>query len=283
MAIPHFGVLLVRLLESRGADIGWLASASAVSEEELYSVVGGLMPTPDQLHGLARALGLRVADLCVMSGVPVLERDVPRETAAGSELARLIHIMVALPPDQRDRIHDLIMRELPQASYAADNSPPLRACDQRVGSFGEMLIIMLRDNRNLYSLDSVLWVLGALTHGTVALSHSDLRSIANGVMPLSPTLLTGFATVLGIPVRDLAAVVGGDLPGTGLGSDPLADEMAELLWTCRGLTVGQIGAVCETAEAMLVAVPADGSVDGWNRVFHHHGTWWGTPKESTSD
>lgn len=86
---------------------------------------------------------------------------------------------------------------------------------------------------------------------------STLHSISRNRTVLKPAWLAGFATVLGIPAADLAALTGIDPPEPLPPDDPPADDMAKLLWACRRLTIDQIDTLRLAAKAMLVEVPAD--------------------------
>ncbi|KAB8186975.1 hypothetical protein FH608_046680 [Nonomuraea phyllanthi] len=273
---PDFGVLLTRLLDYRQTDIAWLASVSGIPESELRSVSDGAPPSPSQLHDLAGALGFHAADLFVIADLPVPETLTPCEPAAGSTLSRLVRVTMALPEDQRTYLHETVER-LPQLPRVCPADPP-RTYYQGDGGFGEMLVTMLCINRNLHSPVAAAKILALLTQGRVYLSPSTLHSIAAGRAPLNPIWLAGFATTLGIPAGDLAAVTRVDLSEAVLSHDPLAAEMATLLWGCRRLTAHQIERVCTEAEAMLLAVPDNASSDDWNFVHHQGGTWWGAPR-----
>ncbi|MGP4104575.1 hypothetical protein [Nonomuraea sp. KM90] len=271
-----FGALLARLLDSRQADMAWLASASGVPESELWSVTGGEPPSVAQLEGLAAGLGFRTADLLVIAGVPVPESLEPCEPATGRELEALIGIALALPSDQRARVRETV-EQLPQLLAARPADPP-RTFFRRDGSAGSMLVTMLCANRNLYSPVAAAKTLARMTRGRMYVSASTLHSISAGRTALKPALLAGFATVLGIPAADLAAITGIDPPEPLPPDDPPATDMADLLWACRRLTTNQIEHVHREAQAMLVEVPANAPDDDWNRVYKQNETWWGTPR-----
>ncbi|WP_433174435.1 hypothetical protein [Actinoallomurus sp. CA-150999] len=276
---PGFGVLLTRLLNYRQTDIAWLATASDIPESELYSVADGAPPSVSHLEDLAAALGFHTADLFVIAGLPVPEPLQPCEPLAGSGLARVLHITMVLPEDQRIHIRATV-EQLPHLPHVRPADPPrtpyLRYYLQD-GGFGAMLVAMLCANRNL-SLPAAARTSALLTQGRMYLSASTYHSIATGSAPLRPAWLAGFATTLGIPIGDLAAITGTVLSEPTPPDNPLAAEAAELLWDCQRLTASQIEHVRAEAEAMLVAVPHDASNDDWHRVLHHHGTWWGTPR-----
>lgn len=273
---PDFGVLLTRLLNYRQTDIAWLASASGIPESELRSVADGVTPSASQVDGLAAALGFRTADLFVIAGLSVPEPLQPCEAAAGSELVHLIHVVMALPADQRTHIRETV-EHLPHLPRIRPADPP-RDFYRGDGGLGAMLLTMLCANRNLHSLIAAAKTLHLLTRGRMYLAGSTYARIAAGATPLRPDWVGGFATALGIPAADLAAITGTDLSEATPPEDPPAAEMAELLWDCRRLRVSQIEHVCAEAGAMLVPVPDDASGDDWNRVHHQHGTWWGAPR-----
>lgn len=273
---PSFGVLLTRLLNYRQTDIAWLASASGIPESELRSVADGASPSASQLDGLAAALGFHTVDLFVIAGLPAPESLQPCELAAGSGLVALIRVAMALPADQRTYIREMV-EHLPQLPRIHPADPP-RTYYRRDGSSGSMLVTMLCANRNLHSPVAAAKTLALLTRGRMYLAASTIHGIAMERTRLKSAWLTGFATTLGIPAADLAAITGIGLPGATPPDDLVAAEMAELLWNCRRLTASQIERVLTEARTMLVAVPNDASSDDWNRVYRQHGTWWGAPR-----
>ena len=273
---PDFGVVLARLLNHRRVDVAWLSSATSISESELRSVVSGVPPLASQLHVLAPALGFHVDDIHVIAGVPLPESRTCQRPAAGSGIAGLVKITMALPSDLRNRIHCLI-DQLPSEPEDC-TSEPLRTYDQAELGFGAILVNLLCGNRNLHSVTAAAKTLAVVTSGRLFLAASTIHGIGRGRVPLTPTLVTGFATTLGIAADDLAAMTGTGLPDPPWPDDPLAAEMAEMLWKCRHLTAAQIESVYAEAESMLVAVPADGTDEDWTRVSHHHGRWWGAPR-----
>ncbi|MFH9967863.1 hypothetical protein ACH4PR_42030 [Streptomyces mirabilis] len=269
-------MLLTRLLNNRRADVAWLSSASGIPETELRSVASGTPPLASQLDDLAPALGFHAADLYVIADVPVPEAFTPRDPAAGSAITDLVRITMALPSDQRAHVHRLV-DQLPLELEERPSAPPFTYDQQKVG-FGAMLVNLLCGNRNLHSLTAVAKTVALLTDGRVYLAASTISGIGRGRVPLTPDRVAGFATALGIQAGDLAAITGVELREPSRPDDPLAAEMAGLLWNCRRLTRAQVGHVRDEAESMLVAVPDDAPDEDWNRVHHHHGRWWGTPR-----
>ncbi|HEY9373033.1 hypothetical protein [Streptomyces sp.] len=273
---PNFGELLTRLLHHRRTDVTWLSSASGIPEAGLRAVLLGTPPSSGQLDALATALGLHAEDLHVMAGVPVPEAGTPRDPAAGSATVDLVKITMALPPDQRARIHRLA-DELPREPRVGP-SDPSRAYDPQRGGLGAMLVNLLCGNRLAGSVPSAAKILALLTRGRVYLSPSTINGIGQGRVPLTADLVTGFAVTLGMSPGALAAVTGVELPEPSWPADPVAEEMAGLLWHCRRLTAEQAEHARDVARSLLVAVPDDAPEEDWNRVHRHHGTWWGAPR-----
>ncbi len=273
---PGFGESLTRLMNHRRVDVAWLSSASGVPEAELRSVVSGTAPSAAQLDKLAPALGFHAADLCVIADVPVPEVLTPRGSAAGSAVVALVRIAMALPPEQRALVQRLVDR-MPLEVEEPSSAPPY-VFDQHEAGFGAMLVNLLCGNRNLHSVAAVARVLALLTEGRVYLAASTIGGIGRGRVPLTAERVEGFATALGIPAGDLAAITGVELGEASRPYDPPAAEMAGLVWKCRCLTAAQVGYVCDEAESMLVAVPDDAPDEDWNRVRQRHGRWWGAPR-----
>ncbi|MEV0909337.1 hypothetical protein [Streptomyces hokutonensis] len=273
---PGFGVLLARLLNHRQMDVAWLSSASGIPETELRSVVSGTPPLASHLDGLAPALGFHAVDLYVIADVSTPETLTPQDPAAGSAVADLVRITMALPSDQRANVHRLV-DQLPLELKGRPSAPAF-IYDQHKAGFGAMLANLLCGNRNLHSLTATAKILAILTEGRVYLAASTISGIGRGLVPLTSDRVEAFATALGIPAGDLAAITGVELREPSAPDDPLAAEMAGLLWNCRRLTTAQVGLVRDEAESMLVAVPDEASDEDWNRVHHHHGRWWGAPR-----
>ncbi|MER6424087.1 hypothetical protein [Streptomyces sp. NPDC001137] len=273
---PGFGVILTRLMNYRRMDVSWLSSASGIPEAELRTVLSGTPPLASQLDGLASPLGFHATDLHVIADVPVPEALTPRDPAAGAAIAELVQITQALPSDQRVHVHRRV-DQLPLEPVERPSAPPF-IYEQHATGFGAMLANLLCGNRNLRSLTAAAKTLAVVTEGRVYLAASTISGIGRGRVPLTPDLVAGFATALGIPAGDLAAVTGVEVREASGLDDALAAEMAGLLWNCRRLTTAQVVGVRDEAELMLVAVPEDAPGEDWNRVRHRHGRWWGAPR-----
>ncbi|MFJ4185049.1 hypothetical protein [Kitasatospora sp. NPDC089509] len=265
------------MLSHRGVDVGWLSAESGVPAPELRGLLAGTAPLPVQVEALAPALGFHTADLYVIAALPVPQALTPREPAPGRRLADLVQYALALAPDQRDRVHRLV-DQLRREPHEGPLQPP-RTADQQGAGFGAALFNLLFGNRNLRSLSAAAKLLFMLTNGHLCLAETTIASLARGDAPLTPDMVAGFARTLGIPEGDLAAVVGVELPEPRWPDDPLAAEMAGLLWNCRLLTSAQVEQVHAATHAMLVPVPAGASDEDWNSVYYQDGTWWGAPKQ----
>ncbi|MFG1777595.1 hypothetical protein ACGFIG_14335 [Micromonospora sp. NPDC049048] len=110
-------------------------------------------------------------------------------------------------------------------------------------------------NRNLDWLNSAK-VLFRLS-GIGPLAASTVGAIAHGREELSPELLTGFAAVLAISDRDLAALIGVEATHASSKVNPAAVDVAGLIWDVRHLSVGQVQQVCDEANSNRL------HVEGW--------------------
>ena len=275
---PGFGVLLTRLLKYRGMDIAWMSTSSGVAESEIRSVIDGALPSESLLHALAPAFGFHTADLFIMADVPLPEALAPLDPAAGDVISSLVTRMMALPPGQRLRIHRLV-EELPQEPQPGNEAfKPRWTFNQTEAGPGAMLVSMLFSNRNLHSPTDAAKTVATLTRGRMYLSAATYMVIGHGRTSVRPDWVTGFATALGIPAGDLAAITGIEASGEPVRTDPLASEVAELIWNLRRLSATQAKHVLHEANAMLVAIPDDAPEQEWNRVYHQHGVWWGAPR-----
>ncbi|WP_406859472.1 hypothetical protein ABZO31_03700 [Streptomyces sp. HUAS MG47] len=273
---PGFGGILTRLLRHRRTDAGRLSSASGIPEAELRTVVRGAPPSPGQLDALAAALGLHTEDLHVMAGVPVPDAHSRWDPAGRARTVSLLKVTMALPPDQRDRVHRLV-GELPREPVTGP-SEPVRVSYPRRGGSGALLVNLLCGNRLGHSVPSGAMALALLTRGRVYPAASTVNGIGRGRVPLTPELVAGFAVTLGMDPGDLAAITGVELPEPSQPTDPLTQEMARLLWNCRHLTAAQARQAYDTATSLPVAVPEDAPEEDWNRVHRRYGTWWGAPR-----
>ena len=243
---PAFGVLLARLMDHHGFDAGSLSKAAGVAESEIGGVLDGTPPSPPLLRSLAPALGLRTPDLFVIATVPVPEDLAPLDPEAGAIVKGLVWDVTHLPPDERSHILQLA-RSLPQE---ARTQPPADAqvLARFEPTFGAVLVAMLRDNRNLPTWGHTTMVISALTDFRMCLSSVTVIQIAGMPRMQKPKWLAGLATTLGIPIRDISALTGIDLPDDPV--DPAVAGLADLLWEARRLTAYQVRSLRSHARAL---------------------------------
>jgi hypothetical protein len=224
---------LARLIRHRGLD----ADADAVE-------AGLTVPSPPLLRRLAPALGLHPEDVFVIAGVPVPEDLAPLDDRAGPRIPGLVGRALLLPPDRRRRLHDLV-RSLPQESRTRP-VPALRSYERYPPGPGAVVVGMLAQ-RNLR------WVSAAKTLYRLTglcLAGSTIGAVGHGRKELTPELLNGFATVLGVPVADLAVLTGAEPPDGTPPHDTAAASTAALIRDLRRLTDDQVRHVHDTAESL---------------------------------
>lgn len=227
-----FSELIRRLLAYRGLDA---LALTGVDGPGLRAALDGSRPTLDLLGRLAPALGLRLADLCVMAEVTVPEELAPLDDRAGTWVASLVNAAWRLSPQPLARLLALA-RALPQQERTRPVPEP-RPYEVYPSGFGGVLLRMLR-NRNLdwVSAAKVLYLVG----GAHPMSGSTVGMLGSGRKEMTPGLLIGFAAVLGMDAGDLAAMGGIELPSEELPVHPCAPELAELIWEARRLTHEQV-------------------------------------------
>lgn len=142
----------------------------------------------------------------MIADVPVPETLTARDPAAGSAVADLVRITMALPSDQRTHVNRLV-DQLPLGLEGGPSAPPF-IYDQHEAEFGAMLANLLCGNRNRHSLTAAAKTLVMLTEGRVHLAASTISGIGRGRVPLTPDRVEAFATALGIPAGDVAAITG---------------------------------------------------------------------------
>ncbi|MEU2285527.1 hypothetical protein ABZ614_26945 [Streptomyces sp. NPDC013178] len=237
---PGFGVLLERLMDHRGLDVGPLSRQAEAAESELGAVLGGAASDPVLLRRLAPALGWPTADLFAVAGVPVPEELAPLDATAGRLVPHLVKHAVALPPRRRDALLRRV-RSLPQENRTVPVRAP-RPHERYPPGFGAALLRMLA-NRNLDWMGSarVLYLVSGLY-----VSAATIGGVGHGRVELTRDLLTDFAVALGIPVGDLAAMAGpvGEV-NVALGErvpwqHSAGPDMAELIAELRRLSFDQI-------------------------------------------
>lgn len=239
-----FGLLLAKLSDRRELDIGALAREAGVPEPELQGVFAGVVPSPSLLRQLGPALGLHAEDVFVIAGARVPDDLAPLDAEARRWVPYVVEHAVDLPPEKSRELRHLI-RSLPRHELV--QSPPFpQLYDPPAGPPGALLVRMLR-YRNLDWMGmarTFLFLTGrywsAATYGMVGAGRKEL----------TPDLVADFGTVLGIPAGDLAALTGITLTERPRTHEPVAVEMAELIWDLRRLTADQVRHTSEAAASM---------------------------------
>lgn len=237
------GVLIERLSQRRGLDFGGLSRRTLLPEPELRAILAGAMPDSSPLRRIASALDLHDADCLVMAGLPVPVDLVPLDPRAGLIADELVGYAIQMDAEQRQRLRQYV-QSLPQQDRS-QIMPALRMYEQYEPGLGATIVRMLC-NRNLDWLNSAK-VLFRMT-GIGPLSASTVGAIGHGSKELSPELLVGFATVLGISAYDLAAVAGVELVQDTSSVDPAVADAAKLIWDIGRLSADQVRQVCDRAK-----------------------------------
>ncbi|SBT42075.1 hypothetical protein [Micromonospora auratinigra] len=236
MVASGSGTALARLLAHRWAEA---ATGAGARRSELDAVLAGGAAGPSLLRRLAPPLGLHTADLFVVAGL-----DVPQDLAAAGDtgpwhVGTVLEEAARLTPRSLRRLREFV-RSLPGHPPAW---PPVAPRHSYPPGPGEMLLRLLR-NRNIgpYS-PKVLYLIG---DGPVV-SHSTMAMLGPGRTRLTPRYVTAFATVLGIPEDDLAAVAG--VPAaTAPRRHRDHVELARLAWDARRLDSEQLSEVLDVAR-----------------------------------
>jgi hypothetical protein len=233
---PGFGAMLARLLSRKGLSAGCLARRIGIPESDLQAVLDGAAPDGSLIWRLAPELGLHVADLFVIAGMPVPEDLAPVDAGIGRLVARFVLAAMELPPESRAQVLDFL-RSLPQQD-GTQSVPVVRdeVYERFPPGLGKVLVLMLR-NRNFDWLPATELIYRA---GGPILSGSMIGSVGLGRKEVTPRLLAAFATVLGIPIGDLAAIGGLEYQFSADPADLDGGDMAALVWEARRLTAEQV-------------------------------------------
>ncbi|MFG2819066.1 hypothetical protein ACGFX4_06505 [Kitasatospora sp. NPDC048365] len=267
--------MLNRLLRHRRVGAAEVSASSGLAVAEVEAVLSGAPASGEQVDALARAFGLYPDDLRVIAKVPAGDAPVAADLRVGREVVEMITVAGALSGEERARLVRLAHAQ-PRVPQAGPAEPPPRSRPRPEG-FGAVLVELARVNRGLGGVLAVNRALRYLIGGRIFLSHSTIHGIEVGNVALRTDLVTGFAALLGIDPGDLAAMAGvapGDTPLLDL---ELAGEIAELLRSCRGLTLEQVEHVQDEAWSMLTPLPADFSRSEWHLVGKRDGQLWGVP------
>lgn len=233
---PGFGTMLTRLLSHKNLTASSLARRMNIPESDLQAVLDGAESNDTLVWKLAPELGLHVADLFVIAGMPVSEELAPVDAGIGRLVAGLVQDAMDLPPKSRTRVLE-DLRRLPQQNRTqAAPVIPNEVYERFPPGLGKILVLMLR-NRNLDWLPATELIYRA--DGPI-LSGSMIGSVGLGRKEVTPRLLAAFAMVLGIPVADLAAIGG---MRSQLANNPAnldLGDMAAMIWEARRLTADQV-------------------------------------------
>ncbi|WP_204008695.1 XRE family transcriptional regulator [Virgisporangium aurantiacum] len=234
---------MARLAQHRRLDIGALAQEAQVEEPALQNVLAGSAPEASLLRRIAPALGLHVADVFVLAGLPVPDDLAAWDERAADHMDGLAYDAIRLRAERRQELRSYV-RSL--ADPVMNRCPPaLKAHEQYEPNAGGVLVRMLH-NRNLtWSASAkILYDVG----GVGPLSASTIGVIGHGRKELTSELLIGFAIVLAIPAVDLAVLLRMELPSGAPPVRPSAADVAELIWDARRLDAGQVARAAEYAR-----------------------------------
>ncbi|MEU1238251.1 hypothetical protein [Micromonospora aurantiaca] len=229
------GTALGRLLAHRWPEV---AATAGALRPELDAVLTGGAAAPSLVRRLAPMLGLDTADLFVIAGLDLPQDLVPASGTGPWHVGTVLEIAAKLAPQSLRRLHEFV-RSLPEHPPAW---PPVRPRYRYALGPGEVMLRLLR-NRNIgpYS-PKLLYLIG----GGPMVSHSTVAMLGPGRTRLTPQYVTSFATVLGIPDDNLAAVA-----GVAAATDPRLHrnrvELARLAWDARRLTGEQLSEVLDLA------------------------------------
>ncbi|MGW4879688.1 hypothetical protein ACWEPI_24380 [Streptomyces sp. NPDC004262] len=240
---PGFGAMVARLLDHRKLTAEELSERAGLTEGEVRAVLAGETPTEVLLRRLAPALGFHAVDLFILSGRAVPADLAPLEATAARWVVSTVTDAVRLPAAGRCELLNLI-RSLPQEErrFSFTPKPPVPL----TGGPGAWVVGMLQyRNLNWMGMARVL----ALVTPTY-LSAATYGVIASGRKELTPRLVTDFAALLGIDVRELALLTGVSLREMPSPPSPEAADAAALLWEARRLTAVQARSVSEVARSL---------------------------------
>jgi hypothetical protein len=190
-------------------------------------------------------LGLHTADLFAIAAIPVPDDLAPLDPYAGGWACRLARHAVDLPVEKRSELRRLVA-SLPQEERV--HPPKVLAAHQYYLTLpgpGAILMRMLA-NRNV-GWTGVAKLFLVLTGRYW--SAATYGAVGRGRKELTPDLLVDYSTLLGIPARDLAALIGMTLTDALPAPRRSVEEVPELIWDVRRLTADQVKHVADVAKA----------------------------------
>ncbi|MFF2148790.1 hypothetical protein [Kitasatospora sp. NPDC058190] len=234
--VLEFGALLARLMGYRTLDACVLSTAGGTGLEELQAVLGGRPPTERLIRDLGPVLSLHAADLFVLAGQPVPDDLTPVTRNPHWSVSPVVYNTMAMPAENRRLLLDAIRAQplVPREGRGGIDRPYHRY-EPGLGA----VLLELTHSRNL-NWTCTAKALYAVTSGRIYLVASTIGGIGRGTVEVTPELVAGFAGLLGIPARDLAALGGVRLPDDLPPLDPQAADVAAVIWEARRLTTAQL-------------------------------------------
>ncbi|MFF0411312.1 hypothetical protein ACFYUY_12780 [Kitasatospora sp. NPDC004745] len=241
-----FGALLARLTDHRALDVTGLPAASGADPAQVRAVLDGRPPAARLLRDLAPVLGLHAADLFVVAGLPVPDDLTPISREPHWSISTVVHDTAAMPAANRRPLLDAIRARplAPRDGRGGIDRPHHRYAP----GFGSALL-GLAHNRNLGWMYTAK-ALHAVTDGRIYLSAATIGGVGRGTVEATPELVAGFAGVLGVPARDLAALGGVRLPDDLPPLHSRAADVAAVIWEARRLTAAQLAEVRLTSRRL---------------------------------
>ncbi|MEV4508183.1 hypothetical protein AB0K00_04405 [Dactylosporangium sp. NPDC049525] len=247
-----FGTRLARLLDYRGTPAAGLAGAAGVPAGRLDAVLAGGEPDDALLRRLAPALGLHAADLFLFAARAVPDDLAPAQLNGPWEVGNLliwaVHTMSAQARARLRRFVD----ELPAGPTVRTRPFPPDRCEATPGT----ILRRLLSNRNV-RINAVLLV--EIGGGTSMATETYALACA-GRLPLDDQCVNAFARTIGIPVGELAALLGlevAELPWDL--TYPWPADLIDLAWAARRLDDEQLRAALAYRDGLRDGVisPAD--------------------------
>ncbi|MFB7619340.1 hypothetical protein [Kitasatospora sp. NPDC056181] len=242
--VLEFGALLARLMGHRTIDASVLSTVVGAGLEELQTVLGGRPATERLLRELGPVLGLHAADLFVLAGRPVPDDLTPVTRNPHWSVSPVVYNTMVMPAEHRRPLLDAIRAQpLVRREGRGGTDRPHHRYEPGFGA----VLLELAHSRNL-TWTCTAKALYAVTDGRIYLSASTIGGIGRGTVEVTPELVAGFAGLLGIPARDLAALGGIRLPDDLPPLHPRAADVAAVIWEARRLTTAQLQEVHLTSH-----------------------------------
>ncbi|MEV7027150.1 hypothetical protein [Kitasatospora sp. NPDC093558] len=237
--VLEFGALLARLMRHRTLDASVLSKEAGTGLEELQAVLDGHPPTERLLRSVGPVLGLHGADLFVLARQPVPDDLTPVTRNPHWSVSPVVYNTMVMPAENRRPLLAVIRAQpLVPREGGGGIDRPYHRYEPGLGA----VLLELTHSRNL-TWTCTAKALYAVTDGRIYLAASTIGGIGRGTVEVTPELLAGFAGLLGILARDLAALGGVRLPDDLPPLHPRAADVAAVIWEARRLTTAQLDAV----------------------------------------